>query len=46
MISINLGVGSRYQQAAEKALNRFGIETTHSMTNFSTSTDDIPASAK
>ncbi len=46
MIPIGVGLGSRYQEAAKKALNRFGIETTHSMTNFSASMDDIPASAK
>jgi hypothetical protein len=46
MIPIGVGLGSRYQEAAKKALNRFGIETTNSMTNFSASTDDIPASAK
>jgi hypothetical protein len=40
MIPIGVGLGSRYQEAAKKALDRFGFETTNSMTNFSSSNDN------
>jgi hypothetical protein len=40
MIPIGVGLGSRYQEAAKKALNRFAVETTNSTTNFPTSIDN------
>jgi hypothetical protein len=40
MIPIGVGLGSCYQEAAKKALDRFGFETTNSMTNFNTSNDN------
>jgi len=42
MIPIGVGLGSRYQEASRKALNRFAVETTNSMTNFSPSIDNLP----
>lgn len=45
---IGVGLGAPYKEAARRALNRFGIEQTTSMTNFSATTDvpDYPNNAK
>jgi hypothetical protein len=40
---IGVGVGSPYREAARKALNRFAVETSNSVTNFSASNDDLPS---
>lgn len=40
MIPIGVGLGSRYKEAAKKALDRFAVESTNSMTNFPTSVDN------
>jgi len=40
MIPIGVGLGAPYRQAAQKALNRFAIETSNSTTNFSASADN------
>ncbi|CAF0924639.1 unnamed protein product [Adineta steineri] len=42
IIPIGAGLGLRYHEATNKALNRFAFETTHSMTNLPTSIDNQP----
>lgn len=41
MVPIGVGLGSRYHEAAQKSLNRFAVETTNSMTNFSPSAENV-----
>ncbi|CAF0869572.1 unnamed protein product [Rotaria sordida] len=45
MSPIGVGLGTRYHEATKRSLNRFAVETTNSMTNFSTSVDNQPISA-
>jgi hypothetical protein len=43
MAPLGVGLGLRYQVAAKKALDRFSVESTNSMTNFSPAADNSPA---